>query len=138
MLARMADAFTWLDTHMPGALDDPDEHFDWIAMATDEEWTRLLAAYPSRTAVWREAFVLVVAEAPPQRGYQALALGLRDAEPAVRAQAGLSFVDLNDVNEDEGADTITAAMWADLRKVADDSDDALDDLRAFLQRVSVG
>ena len=132
----MSDAFTWLDAHMTGANDAPDEHFDWIAMAKDEDWTRLVAAYPSRDAAWREAFVYVVAEGPPRWGYRVLALALQDAEPAVRAQAGLSFVDLFDANEDEGADAITNAMWADLRKVAEDPDDAVDDVRAFLKRTS--
>ena len=135
MLSWMADAFTWLDTYMVGALDDPDEHFDWVAMASSDEWARLVAAYPSRSADWREGFVLVASEAPPRRGYEVLALGLRDPDPAVRAQAALSFVDLNDVNEDEGADAITDQTWSDLRKVAEDPDAALDDVRAFLRRI---
>lgn len=44
----MSKAFAWLDAHLTEALDAPDEHFDGIMMAKEEDWTRLLVAYPLR------------------------------------------------------------------------------------------
>ena len=128
----MGEAFSWLDEHMPEALEAPDEHFDWIWMAKDNDWQALLAAYPTRDAAWREGLAYVVSEGPPVWGYRVLALALRDDAVGVRHQAALSFVDLLESNEDEGEDEIDEAMWARVRELAANGDPALDDVRAFL------
>ena len=128
----MGEAFSWLDEHMPEALETPDEHFDWIWMAKDDDWQALLAASPTRDAAWREAFAYVVSEGPPVWGYRVLALALRDEAVDVRHQAALSFVDLLESNEEEGEDEIDEAMWARVRELAASGDPALDDVRAFL------
>lgn len=132
MLRSMGKAFDWLDEHMTEALDAPDEHFDWVWMAKDEDWRSLVAAFPSRDEAWREALAYVVSDGPPGWGYRVLAIALQDGTAAVREQAALSFVDLLESNEDEGTSEIDDAMWSRVKAIAQSGGPELDDVRTFL------
>jgi hypothetical protein len=134
----MGKAFEWLDRHMTEALDAPDEHFDWIWMAKDDDWKALVAAFPGRDDEWREALAYLASDGPPVWCYRVLAVALRDETPAVREQAALSFVDLFEMNEEEGASEVDDAMWALVETVAQNAGSELDDVRAFLARRAAG